>query len=78
MTVTTSVVNQGSTLQGCQCPLLPVCCGECCLGEFMSGGSSEKETDFSNETDLSAMNTSYMHINDMLSVINLCMQKHVE
>jgi hypothetical protein len=44
----------------------------------MSGGSSEKETDFSNETDLSAMNTSYMHINIMLSLINLCMQKHVE
>lgn len=31
----------------------PECCGECCFGEFISGGSSEKETDFSNETDLS-------------------------
>lgn len=32
---------------------LPACCGLCCLGEFMSGGSSLNETDFSNETDLS-------------------------
>lgn len=32
---------------------LPACCGLCCFGEFMSGGSSLNETDFSNETDLS-------------------------
>lgn len=35
---------------------LPACCGECCLGEFMSGGSSLKDTDFSNDTDLSGIN----------------------
>ena len=34
---------------------LPACCGECCLGEFMSGGSSLKDTDFSNDTDLSGI-----------------------
>lgn len=33
---------------------LPELCGECCFGEFMSGGSSLNDTDFSNETDLSA------------------------
>mgnify|MGYP005983583671 FL=1 len=33
--------------------LLPACCGLCCFGEFMSGGSSLNDTDFSKETDLS-------------------------
>lgn len=32
---------------------LPACWGLCCLGEFMSGGSSLNDTDFSKDTDLS-------------------------
>lgn len=32
---------------------IPECCGECCLGELMSGGSSLNDTDFSKETDFS-------------------------
>jgi len=42
--------------------------GECCLGEFISGGSSENDTDFSNDTDLSAkiqnkVSKKYKHFN---------------
>ena len=38
---------------------LPACWGECCLGEFISGGSSLKDTDFSNDTDLSEIDFSF-------------------
>lgn len=37
----------------CLLSSLPACWGLCCFGEFMSGGSSLNETDFSNDTDLS-------------------------
>lgn len=32
---------------------LPACWGLCCFGEFISGGSSLNDTDFSKDTDLS-------------------------
>ena len=37
-----------------------MCCGECCLGELISGGSSLNDTDFSKETDFSEMTNVYL------------------